>query len=253
MSAFTDRVDQFLSELFRVDPLRATAAGMHEHDHEWPDLSDAGRDALLAFLDTWEREFRAVEPADLTPDEAVDRNLALMELAAYRFGETDLREDRWDPLAWVYLLGDGIFPLLAREFAPLDVRLRSAARRIAGIWAVLLEGRRALAAPDDRPVSRLHTETAIRQLAGIDELIGDALEQAASSSDPAVRDVRPLLEDAAADARRSLAEFEAFLREELLPISQGEGRLGRELFARKLGHTLRTGHTVDEVLRRAEA
>jgi uncharacterized protein (DUF885 family) len=253
VTAFSERLDQFLAELFRIDPLRATAAGMHEHDAEWPDLSDAGRDELLAFLDTWEREITAFEPDDLTPDEAADRDLVLMELAAYRFGETDLREDRWDPLAWVYLLGDGIFPLLAREFAPLDLRLRSAARRIAGIWAVLLEARRVLAAPDDRPVSRLHTETALRQLAGIDELIGDALEQAATSSDPGVRDVRPFLEHAAADARRALAEFEGFLRDELLPISEGEGRLGPELFARKLAHTLRSGHTVDEVLSRAEA
>ena len=253
MTAFTERLDQFLSELFRHDPLRATSAGMHAYDAEWPDLSEAGRVALMDFVGAWEARFAAFEPASLTPDEAADRDLVLMELAAYRFGETDLREDRWDPLAWVYLLGDGIFPLLAREFAPLDVRLTSAARRIAGIWAILLEARRALRAPDDRPVSRLHTETALRQLVGIDELIGDALEQASVSDDPAVRHVRPFLEHAAADARRALAEFEAFLRDELLPISQGEGRLGTELFARKLGHTLRSGHTVDEVLRRAEA
>jgi uncharacterized protein (DUF885 family) len=253
VSAFTDELDRFLAGLFRIDPLRATSVGMHEYDAEWPDLSEAGRAALMDFVDAWEARFAGFDSTGLTADEAADRDLVLMELAAYRFGERDLQEDRWDPLAWVYLLGDGIFPLLAREFAPLDARLTSAARRIAGIWAILLEARRGLRAPDDRPVSRLHTETALRQLAGIDELIGDALEQAAGSDDPAVREVRPFLEHAAADARRALAEFEVFLRDELLPISRGEGRLGPELFARKLGHTLRSGHTVDEVLRRAEA
>ena len=226
---------------------------MHDHDAEWPDLSDEGRAAFLAFIETWEGRFSAFEPAELSRDEAADRDLVLMELAAYRFAETDLQEDRWDPLAWVYLLGDGIFPLLAREFAPLDVRLTSAARRIAGIWAIVLEARRALRGADGRPVSRLHTETALRQLAGIDELIGDALEQAATSDDPAVRGVRPFLEHAASDARSALAAFEAFLHDELLPASEGEGRLGPELFARKLRHTLRSDHTVDDVLRRAEA
>ena len=40
---------------------------------------------------------------------------------------------------------------------------------------MLLEGRRALAAPDDRPVSRLHTETAIRQLTQIRWVVGTNL------------------------------------------------------------------------------
>ena len=44
-----------------------------------------------------------------------------------RFAETELRDERWDPLTWVYLLGDGLFPLLAREFAPLADRLASVA------------------------------------------------------------------------------------------------------------------------------
>ena len=68
---------------------------------------------------------------DLTPDEAIDRDLLVGELEAARFAETELREDAWNPLDWVYLLGDGLFTLIAREFAPLADRLdvdRRAAR-----------------------------------------------------------------------------------------------------------------------------
>src|SRR5919112_1952051 len=103
MTAFTERLDQFLDEVFRIDPLRATAAGMHEHDAEWPDVSETGRQALLAFVDAWDVRFASFAASELTPDESVDRDLVRLELAAIRFAETELREERWNALAWVYL------------------------------------------------------------------------------------------------------------------------------------------------------
>jgi len=42
-----------------------------------------------------------------------------MELEAERFGETELRDETWDAMTWIYLLGEGIFTLIARDFAPL--------------------------------------------------------------------------------------------------------------------------------------
>jgi hypothetical protein len=49
-----------------------------------------------------------------------------------------------------------------------------------------------------------------------------------------------------------LAAFEAHLRDVVLPASAGEGRLGPELFATKLRHTLRVDLTPAELLARAE-
>ncbi len=119
MSHFASRSDAFLAEYFDLYPLHATGAGVHDHDHRWPDLTEAGRTARLAFFDRWAAEFDAFADADLTVDERVDRDLLRSEIDAHRFGEVELREEAWSPLEWVYLLGDGIFPLIAREFAPL--------------------------------------------------------------------------------------------------------------------------------------
>ena len=119
MSQFSGRVDAFLDEFFHLYPVSATATGMHAVDGEWPDLSAAGRAARLAFVDRWDAELRALADADLATDERIDRDLLRSELAALCFDETELREDAWDALSYVYLLGGGIFPLLAREFAPL--------------------------------------------------------------------------------------------------------------------------------------
>ncbi|MBM4409635.1 MAG: DUF885 domain-containing protein, partial [Chloroflexi bacterium] len=54
MTAFGDHLDRFLAEFFRLDPLRSTAAGMHDHDGRWPDLSEDGRRAWVAFVDEWD-------------------------------------------------------------------------------------------------------------------------------------------------------------------------------------------------------
>jgi len=123
VSDFAARVDSFLGEYFAFHPLTATSAGMHAHDAEWPAMTAAGRAARLDFYDRWTREFEGLDVAGLSIDDRVDRDLLLGELAAYRFGETELREDTWSPLEWVYMLGDGLFTLIAREFAPLAERL----------------------------------------------------------------------------------------------------------------------------------
>ena len=252
MSKFTDRVDAFLDEFFRLYPVSATAAGMHAVDGEWPDLGPAGRAARLESARRWQAELGTMTDAQLSSDERMDRDLLISELAAIRFDEEELREDTWDALGYVYLLGGGIFPLLAREFAPLAVRLESVASRLEGIPAVLTGARAALGSRPKRPASTLHTEMAIRQLSGIAALADDAVVHAKDgAADPAVAALTPRLEAAAGVARDAIASFEAFLRDDLLPRSEGEGRLGPELFARKLRHTFRTDLTADQIMTRA--
>lgn len=86
MSAFADLADRFLDELFALRPELATAMGDHRHDGRWPDVSEAGRQERLRFADRWTAAFHDMELAGLDGDERVDRELALGELEAMRFG-----------------------------------------------------------------------------------------------------------------------------------------------------------------------
>ena len=255
VSVFAERLDEFLAEFFRLNPLNATAAGLHDHDGRWPDMTEAGRTERLAFVDRWTAALGSIDAASLTPDELVDRDLIQMELDAARFAETELREETWNPLEWVYLLGGGIFPLLAREFAPLSQRLTSIAERLEGLPALLGAARETIVGSNGRPVARFHTETALKQLAGIAELADDAVREAeaASAADPAVAAVVDRVTSAAATAKTALTDFETHLRDVVLPASEGEGRLGPELFAAKLRHTIRSEDlTPDRILAAAE-
>jgi uncharacterized protein (DUF885 family) len=249
LSAFADRVDAFFAELFALDPVRATEAGMHDLDGRWPDVTEPGRAEHLEFVEGWLAELEVIEDDALEPEERIDRDVLILELEAMRFHEKELRQDRWDPLEWVYLLGGGLFPLLARDFAPLASRLASSAGRLEGVPRLLDGARLALVGDAGRPVSRFHTETALKQLPGIVELADDAVRAAEEgASDPDVAAVADRVRSAAAAAKDALTEFEAHLRDKVLPASDGEGRLGPELFARKMRHTIRSDELTSEAI-----
>ncbi len=239
MSKFATRIEPFLADFYRLNPTWATGIGFHEFDDRWPDLTEAGRAERLGFTDRWLGEFRGM--TDFHGDEAIDRDLLIGELEAAGFAETELREETWNPLDWVYLLGDGLFSLLSREFAPLEIRLTSVAGRLEGLPGVVEAAKVSLVGHAGRPVGRFQTETALKQLPGVEELIADARAAVAGATDnPAVTALAPRLTAAAESARRALAEFEAHLREVVLPKSDGEGRLGAELFAAKMRHAMRS-------------
>ena len=85
MTQFAELVAQFLDELFVLRPDVATAVGDHRYDDRWPDTSEAGRQARLAFADRWTATFRALDASELTSADCIDRDLVLGELAALRF------------------------------------------------------------------------------------------------------------------------------------------------------------------------
>ena len=246
---FQGGVDGFLADYFRLYPHRATEAGNHDHDGEWPDLTDAGRAERLDFLRDAERRFEQLDRRSLTGYQAIDRDLLLDEVRAARFNEERLDAPSWDPLTYVYLIGGGLFDLLSREFAPLETRLRSAASRIAGLPTLLQAARTALDSDRARSVSRFHTEKAVERIGGVVELIDAAVAGAESVGDPSFLDE---IRYATAPGRAATEEFSAWLRDDLLPRAEGDFRLGAELYEEKLRHALRSDLTSAEILARAE-
>jgi uncharacterized protein (DUF885 family) len=256
VTEFAARVDAFFEEYFAREPTDATSAGNHAYDGLWPALGEAARPDRLAFIDRWRSTFAGFDDATLDVDGRVDRDLLLGVLESYRFNEVDLGEDAWSPMAWVYLIGQGFFSLVAREFAPLADRLASIASRAEGLPAVLDAAAETLVGHRGRPVDRFHTETALEQWPGligvVDEAI-DAGEAAAEGGDAAVAAVLPRVRAARDVAAAALDAFERRLRDEILPATDGEGRLGPELFAAKMAHTMQDpSQTPARIRERAE-
>jgi len=248
---FADRAATFVDEFFARYPHWATSIGDHRYDDRWPDTSDAGREARLAWIDGWVAELAALDASTLSPDDGLDRDLILSELDALRYAERELRDDAWDPMDWVYLLGFGLFPLTARSYAPLAQRLASVAGRLEGIPTLLEDARAVLGSLPERPVSRLHAETAAKRVDGVAELGRDAVRQGEAAADAGDADsaaILPRLSAAEQAASEAIAAFGAHLRDVVVPASEGQGLLGRERFTAKLRHTLRDPDATPEAL-----
>ena len=255
MIEFAARVSAFLDEYFALNPVDATDAGNHAFDGLWPDVSSAARADRLAFLARWRSELAAFGDDVLDADERVDRDLLLGLVDAQVFGETELREDAWSPMAWVYLVGQGFFSLVAREFAPFADRLGSLASRTEGLPAVVAGAREALVGHAGRPVDRFHTETALEQWPGMIGIVDEAVAaaEARAGDDPAIAPVLPRLRAARDIAATALDGLARHLRDDILPIAAGEGRFGRELFGAKMAHTMQdSAMTPDRIRERAQ-
>ncbi|MDQ3448714.1 MAG: DUF885 domain-containing protein, partial [Chloroflexota bacterium] len=238
-TAFERAFHAFLDEYFEAYPVWATSIGYHLVDHRWDDFSESGRLARLAMVDRHELSFRDMAEDDLSEDERIDRGILLELLDHLRFDEDVLREASWDPLAYIYVSGSGLFGLLAREYAPWSHRGNAFLHRVRGLAQVFQEARQSLIGLPDRPVSLLHLETALAQLSGVGELIdqgmAEAQRRAAAGEEP---QLPVALEEAAGSAREALAGFRQSLDTEVRARAQGDGRLGPELFQQKLHQTL---------------
>jgi uncharacterized protein (DUF885 family) len=256
VTAFDALVSTFLEELFALQPDVATAVGDHRHDGRWPDMSEAGHATRVAFIDRWEATLAGLDPGSMTADERIDLDLVRGELASFRFAETELREETWSPLLWVYLVGGGLHPLLARDFASLAVRLASVLGRLEGIPVLLDQAREVIGTHPTRPVAKLHAQVAAQRIGGVAQLARDAVAsaEAAAATDPDVAALLPRLRMAADEAAMALEAMARHLAQEVVPNVSGSAELGEPLFSAKLRHTLQDPDTTTAaVLIRAEA
>lgn len=246
--SFVTTADELIAGFFRLWPANATELGNHDHDGRWPDLTDAGHAERIAFLRDAGSRLAAIGGEELSRDERIDLRILREEFEALRFGEETLQEYRWSPLAYVYLFGGGLFSLLAREFAPLPDRLRSAAGRLRELPAALDAARSTLADPGARGTSTFHAEKALSQLSGVAQLADAAAAEADKADDSTLR---AEVNAAAELAKEAIAEWEMWLRDELLPTADGDFRLGPDLYAAKFRHALKSSRTPRELAEHA--
>ena len=244
-SAFDHAFHKLLDDLFEASPIWATHIGYHALDDRWPDPSEQGRTGRLAMLRHHRARIQALAEEELTPDERIDRGIVLDAIDSAEFEEAELRNAAWDPLSYVYGAGSGLFNILARDFGPWQHRGAAFLGRTRGLRDYLDAGLGALTGLSGRPVSLLHTETALAQLGGIDDLVDQGVAEAERRATEAgasaeERAIAAALRSEQEAAHQAIDEFRRRLRAEVAPRAEGDGRLGPELFQRKLRHTLAT-------------
>lgn len=252
VSPFDRCLKACLDDLFAALPTLATGTGYHAFDDRWPDLSEAGRLGRIELLARHDAGLRSLPAEALSPDEAIDRGIVLEALDGLRFDATSLRDEACDPLTYVLVLGSGLHGLLAREFAPWRHRGSAFLWRARRVPEVLDAARATLTGLPGRPVGLLQTETAIEQLPGILSLVDEAIEEARRQVGPDATAILAGLEVVRIEAAEAIDAFRRHLESVVRPTAAGEGRLGADLFAAKLRHSLSSDLSVEALRARAQ-
>jgi len=225
--AFSALATRFLEGYLAREPVAATEAGAHAFDDRWPDRSIDGEAEARRFYAGTLDALAAIPRDALDPQARVDHAMLENQLRYALFAIDELREAESSPLYYTRLVGDGIDPLVTRSFGTPLTRAKSLVRRLEGIPAILEVAKKRLGRPP-----RLHTETAIVQNRGLVSLCrGDAFALYRTLPDP---ELVAALGRASEDAARALEDFQRFLEDDLLSRSDGELRLGRANFEKKL-------------------
>jgi uncharacterized protein (DUF885 family) len=251
-SAFDHAVHALLDDLFGALPVWATQVGFHAYDDRWPDLSEKGRQARLGLYARHRAALAGLSQASLNADEVIDRGIVLDALDGLIFDDEVLRSEAWDALGGIAAIGSGLHELLAREYAPWSHRGTAFAWRAHRLGDVLAAAADALVGLPGRPVSRLHAETAISQLGGISALMAEAIAEGEGQEGPEAAAILAALRGVAPEVSAALDAHRRHLETAVLPIAEGEGRLGAELFAAKLRHTLSSDVSHETLRARAQ-
>jgi uncharacterized protein (DUF885 family) len=238
---------RYVEEFGQFSPVSATALGDHRFDAELDDRSAAGRARALAWNRALLAELQDIDRASLSRANQVDAAMLHNQLRYSIWTEETYRDWSWDPLLYTQIVGQSLYGLLAREFAPLPERLQSVTSRLEKLPR-LLEQQRANLVPARVPA--IHAETAIKQNPGVLSLV-DELVVPNIGSLPATEQAR--LKAAIDGARAAVQEHQEWLENELKPKAMGDFRIGRDLYDQKLSFALMSPLSRQEIRARAEA
>ena len=246
-AAFTDLSARALEGWFQLSPVSATQIGDHRFDGELDDLSEAGRARGLEFSQGILAELQALDVSALSRENQVDAAILRNQLQYDIWNAQTLQGWAWDPQLYSGLAGQAIYGLMAREFAPLPERLKSATARMQKIPALLAQARANL---DLARVPKVHAETVARQNAGVLGIVDTFITPHLDQLDPADRQQAQTAIDG---LKTAVAEHQKWLDETLVPNAKGEFRVGAEVYDQKLQFALLSSLSRAEIKQRAEA
>lgn len=238
---------KYLLEFPELSPVSATALGDHRFDARLDDVSAAGWQARQGFAELYLSALDRIDRGQLSRDRQVDALLLRNELEQTRFQVQTLQDWRWDPLIYSRIAGNGLYNLLAREFAPAPERLANIGKRLDEIPRFLTQVREVL---EPARVPKIHAETAVRQNQGLKAMLdGEIADEVAKLPGAEQEPLRASM----AKARSAIAQHQIWLEKKLLPEAKGEFRIGAELYDRKLAFALYSPMTRQEIRARAES
>jgi uncharacterized protein (DUF885 family) len=243
---FTRLSKAWMDAVLKANPANATITGDHRYDAAFDDISETGRAARAGIVKETTDALKTIDRAKLSRDNQVDAAMLSEALEAETFSLETNRDWSWDPLIYSNTGSVALYGLMAREFAPVEQRLISAASRMEKLPDFLAQVRKTLVAES---VPQVHAETYSGQNGGAISIIDELILPAADKLGP---DDRKRLMAAAEKAKAAVKTHQTWIDTELTPNARGDYKLGTRYDA-KLRFSINEATPKDELRKRAEA
>ena len=219
---FERTVERWFRDRLALEPVFATYLGIHDHDDRLPAGSREHVEELVAYHRDAIAEMERFDASSLSAEHALDRDLAIHQsrLALHELTERRTWQGRSGAAEEI---GEALFPLFTRDFAPLPERLASIAARLEAAPQLIAESE----ARVTQPVA-VWAEIDIESCKALPGFLETIVSAAASEGgDPAMTD---RLRAAAASTGRALESHAAWLRDDVLPRASADWAAGPEQF-----------------------
>jgi uncharacterized protein (DUF885 family) len=236
--AFVDATfDQYLKD----NPTHGTQLGLHQYDATLENYSQKSVAEQTKWCHATLAQLAKLDRSKLSSEQQIDAQLIENGLHAQLLEFEDIRMWRRNPDLYSSGIAASAFVIMSRNYASQDERLRSLVARERQMPAIFAAARANLKNPP-----KVYTEIAIQQIPGIASFFRNDVPGAFKD----VKDEKLLAKFQASNAKvlSSLKSYGEFLKQEVLPKSNGDFRIGATNYAHKLQYEEMVDIPLDELL-----
>lgn len=224
---FNGMVDEYFNGYFHFHPTEATYVGIHQYDNLLENFSQKSRDEEMSFLLDAKQGAGYTHTELLSEEQRIDLKLIANAINARILELQEIRMWQKNPDIYSSAGSSSVYLLMSRNFAPAAERLKSVIAREQQIVGNLRDAKINLKNPP-----RVYTEVALEQLPGIIGFFQKDVPEAFKSVTDA--QLQAQFKESNGKVITELERYQNFLKQDLLPVSKGDYRLGPELYRKKL-------------------
>lgn len=239
LQKFHSLAEEYFQFTYQAYPIWATYLGIHTHDHHLGDYDKKSVAEILAKERDFLTRLQVLDPGDWPVDEAIDHAFLASHIKSNIRYWDQLRFWERNPYEYVDTVVWGCYLLLTREFAPLEERLKSLLGRMKEVSSLLFTAKENLSQPP-----QIYTEIAISATEGSLGMFEEQIPALAHQVPEMTQDIVVTSQQVAT----SLRDYLNFLKSDLLPRSQGQFAIGRELYEEMLREEHFLNYTADTML-----
>ncbi len=221
---FTKLVDEILEFHWKSNPIDATFSGIHRYDDKLGIMDLKFREKYREKLKEYTRKLELFSSETLSSDQKMDKKILKSSLETeVKIEEETKKLERKSSFYPKYALW-GPYILMLRDFAPQKLRMANALARLEKIPIFMEQGKANLKRGESIP--KVWTETGIETTSSGKEFFDKVIPIFAEK----VPEIKKRILDATQKAKESFDSYEIFLKEEILPRSDGDFAIGKKLF-----------------------